>query len=157
MTPLFTAASPSGEILSGDIGRDIAQLLFVRGANVNVRNCYGQTALHLAAWRGSLGVFEFLLENGADVHATDNDGLNALHWVAGVSDTAEAERDLFEKKLRIVQLLISKGVDVHGVSNSGRRCSRRAAGRLASACIPSGSGRRFAIWFGDLKYLEDLS
>jgi ankyrin repeat protein len=37
---------------------------------VNRRDCYGNTALHLAAWNGAKKAFKYLIENGADkVHS----------------------------------------------------------------------------------------
>jgi ankyrin repeat protein len=33
---------------------------------MNQRDCYGNTALHLAAWSGSKKIFKYLVKNGAD-------------------------------------------------------------------------------------------
>ena len=41
---------------------------------------YGQTALHLAAYRGHLASATRLLEGGADLTLRDNDGKTALDW-----------------------------------------------------------------------------
>ena len=45
---------------------------------INEQDEEGQTPLHLAADRGYLDVVSFLIENGANVNAIDNDGFTAL-------------------------------------------------------------------------------
>ncbi|KAH9175454.1 ankyrin [Lactarius sanguifluus] len=47
------------------------------GADINVRDEYGYTALHLAADRGNVAVVEFLLKQGADKTLKDTDGYTA--------------------------------------------------------------------------------
>lgn len=44
-----------------------ARLLLKYGADVNGQNRSGDTALHLAALKGSTKMFNFLLKHGADV------------------------------------------------------------------------------------------
>ncbi|CAN5149750.1 hypothetical protein BH09DEP1_BH09DEP1_4310 [soil metagenome] len=43
------------------------------GANINARNNYGETALHLAAWEGNSCTASILLHYGADKEICDND------------------------------------------------------------------------------------
>ena len=60
----------------GDKGEhplDIQRLLKL-GADINVRNHKGKTALHYAAKAGFLKVIELLIENGATLDAPDKDG-----------------------------------------------------------------------------------
>lgn len=67
-TPLMFALS------EGDnASLECVRVLINRGADVNDRNKYKQTALHLAAL-GSVDVATFLLCNGADVFAEDHNG-----------------------------------------------------------------------------------
>jgi len=48
--------------------------------NVNVRDSYGITPLHYAVINSSKDVIELLLEKGADMNATNNDGESVLQW-----------------------------------------------------------------------------
>ena len=64
----------------GDRGGNVDRVrdLLERGADVNVRNHKGQTALHCAARAGFLDIVALLLDRGADVDATDDDGRTPL-------------------------------------------------------------------------------
>lgn len=48
--------------------------------NINVRDKYGRTPLHYAAAACNPEAMELLIKEGADVLATDNDGVTALHF-----------------------------------------------------------------------------
>ena len=48
---------------------DVVKLLLEKGANVNVKNGHGWTALHYASRDGNTGVAAELMEKGADVNA----------------------------------------------------------------------------------------
>jgi palmitoyltransferase len=39
----------------------------------------GFTALHFSSYRGNIGMIEFLLKKGADMHVVNNHGMNVLH------------------------------------------------------------------------------
>jgi len=56
----------------GDVKTGIAQL--DEGADVNARDCDGDTALMLAAERGHIELVKVLLKNGADVNAANLNG-----------------------------------------------------------------------------------
>jgi len=60
----------------GDVKTAIAQL--AEGADVNARDCDGDTALVLAAERGHIELVKVLLKNGADVNAKNLNGVTAL-------------------------------------------------------------------------------
>lgn len=49
---------------------DVTEWLIAKGANVNARTLYGETALHLAAFRVDVETCRLLLKNGADVNAS---------------------------------------------------------------------------------------
>jgi ankyrin repeat protein len=56
----------------------VLQFLLERGADINVRNRFGETPLHLASFNGVLEVVRLLLEHGADEQAKNNDGKTPL-------------------------------------------------------------------------------
>src|SRR5260370_38516317 len=60
----------------GDVKTAIAQL--AEGADVNARDCDGDTALVLASERGHIELVKVLLKNGADVNAKNLNGVTAL-------------------------------------------------------------------------------
>ena len=60
----------------------IVRLLLSSGADVNVKDRDGWTALHWAAQNGHSAVVQLLLEKGADINAKDQDGRTALYWAA---------------------------------------------------------------------------
>jgi ankyrin repeat protein len=72
----------------GDI--DAVLALLESGANVDVRDRYGQTALMLAAHGGHSGIVETLIAYRADMNITAKFGLSALMLaiVAGHTDIA---------------------------------------------------------------------
>ena len=91
----------------GDRGGNVDRVrdLLDRGADVNVRNHKGQTALHCAARAGFVEIVDLLLDRGADVSATDDDGRTPL---------AAAMRSTVRDKARIVaviKLLKTAGAD----------------------------------------------
>jgi ankyrin repeat protein len=65
---------------SGNLDRTKA--LLDRGADVNKKSGYGQTALHRAASHGHEQVVALLLERGADVNLKDDAGRTALYLAA---------------------------------------------------------------------------
>ena len=59
-----------------------AKLLLEKGAEANIQDEDGWTALYWAAGSGHGAVVETLLEKGADVNIQNKDGWTALHWAA---------------------------------------------------------------------------
>ena len=83
-----------------------ARKLLRGGADVNVRDKHGQTALHSAVhwnWR----MVAALLEYGADVNARDKDGVTALHMAAEVGNE------------KAVKALVAGGADVKAKNKKG--------------------------------------
>lgn len=66
-----------GYAMRDDVAAISALLRASEGADINVRDEYGYTALHLAADRGNVATVEFLLEQGADKTLKDTDGYTA--------------------------------------------------------------------------------
>ena len=75
------------------------------GADIDVRNYKGKTALHCAAKAGFLSVIDLLIEKGATIDAPDNNGETALF---------EAIRSTIkngEKQRAAIEALLVKGAD----------------------------------------------
>lgn len=86
----------------------VVKSLVKAGANVNIKNNKGETALFYATRLEDSTIMELLIDNGADIDATTNYGVTALHEAANECfETTEAE------------LLISKGADVNIKTNNG--------------------------------------
>ena len=58
--------------------RNILSLLLKYGADINKRSGDQRTPVIWAAFRNNIPMLEYLIENGADIHAVDKDGYNAL-------------------------------------------------------------------------------
>lgn len=94
--PLTTALSMDHQ--------ETAEALIKAGANVNdvPRNSnFDDMPLMIAARKGFLSTIELMLEAGADVNASTNDGTSALMYAASRGHTA------------VVQRLIAAGADIH--------------------------------------------
>lgn len=62
----------------GDLQR-VERLVEGLLCDVNVKDEYDNTPLHVAAWYGHLGIVTFLLQRGADVNARNVDDSTSLH------------------------------------------------------------------------------
>ena len=95
-------------ICRGDRGGNpkIVQDLLDQGADVNITNYKGQTALHCAAKAGFVDPIRILLAHGANVNAQDRDGDTPLH-----SACRSSIKNL-ENLQRVVDLLIEGGANL---------------------------------------------
>jgi ankyrin repeat protein len=85
-----------------------AEMLLAAGANVDVSNNFGNTALNYAAIRGYSMIGELLLEHGADHSARrTGDGWTALHIAANNGE------------LPLVKALVDRQADVNAGANYG--------------------------------------
>eukprot|EP00794_Sanderia_malayensis_P006340 gene6340-7066_t len=75
--------------------------LLAAGADINVTDRYGQTALHAAARDWHPDVARFLIDNGADVNKQDIFGRSPI-FIAAALDYAE-----------MIEFLASKGANIH--------------------------------------------
>jgi ankyrin repeat protein len=98
-TPLHLAHSP-----------EIAAVLIENGANVNLKNESGSTALMIAVSNGMLDFVKLLIKHGADVNALDVESNSSLHIACNTMI------DNFE----IVKMLIESGAKVNSRDKEGR-------------------------------------
>lgn len=80
-----------GAVTGGDVAT--VRALLRAGAEINVRDRHGQTALMLAAHRGYREMVEVLVEGGADLNVTAKFNLSAL-MLAIIAGHAEVARVL---------------------------------------------------------------
>src|SRR5262245_17167336 len=76
------ATNPTDTLYSAIRGNDLAALraLLKDPANVNLKDDRGMTPLMCAAFAGSSDAMKLLLDNGADVNATNGFGSTSLMW-----------------------------------------------------------------------------
>ena len=76
---MAAAGTASGSLLGDDEeALEVVKLALEHGVDVNARNDDGDTALHGAAFRGHVPLIQFLVENGAELDATDDLGWTPL-------------------------------------------------------------------------------
>jgi len=107
------SASLLDAIRAGD--PEEVKALLAAGADANVRDGEGWTALMLVTVKGHLEVARALLNAGADVHAKNQKGWAALRFAVSMDD-AEALR-----------LLLEAGADVNGQDAEGDTALMQAA------------------------------
>jgi len=72
--------------------RELSEFLFERGANPNQANWLGMAALHEFAKKGDVENAAYFLDQGADIHARDEDICSTpLAWAAKFGKTAMVE------------------------------------------------------------------
>jgi ankyrin repeat protein len=71
---------------SNDMPGLMERMLQAEPALISAKNNYGQTPLMAACQSANLGITQYLLNNGSDVHARDDNGFTALHWLISFSD-----------------------------------------------------------------------
>ncbi|KAH9969688.1 hypothetical protein BC827DRAFT_23481 [Russula dissimulans] len=105
---------------------EICQLLQVHNADLGVRTIDGGTLLHRAAspghdrHRDQLQIMRWLLDQGADVDARDNNGCTPLHyssfWPGGLGPGSVFIRGTVEAS----RLLLEHGADIQAENNEGK-------------------------------------
>lgn len=71
---------------------ELAKLVVERGADINVRNSGGLTALMQASRQGDAELVSYLIDKGADINAIDNYGGTALSMAANNGHTEVVKR-----------------------------------------------------------------
>jgi ankyrin repeat protein len=123
----------------GDNGEhpDEVQTLLDLGADIDVRNYKGKTALHYAAKAGFLKVINLLIEKGATVDATDQDGETPLfEAIRSTIKDGEKQRAALEALLvkgANPNLRNQKGLTVLQVAQRIRRAEKEKVVELLQA------------------------
>ena len=92
---------------------NIVNALLAAGADVNIANRHGETALHVAALWNHLKIIKTLVAAGADMNASDENGDTAWCYAVGDADVFNA--------------FISAGMHVNKADKEGRRALHCAA------------------------------
>ena len=79
----------------------IMEFLISKGANINLQDGEGKTALHRATDKGKVEIVRMLFDKGADVNIRDYYGCTPLNFLAGRLD------------MEVFKMIIAKGVDVN--------------------------------------------
>ena len=112
--------------------QNIVSLLIASGADVNIRNRYGGTALFDAVRNNSVQCTDLLLKSGADVNIQDKYGNTALLFA--VSEGRELCTDL----------LLKAGADVNITANDGKTALFYAA--TADVNMKDKQGKRALLY-----------
>ncbi|QLG46286.1 ankyrin repeat domain-containing protein [Costertonia aggregata] len=97
---------------------EIMQYLVDKGAKANIEDSHGYSVMNFAAVTGQTNpeLYDFLLENNADIKAKNHDGANALLLVAP-----------FVKDYGTIAYFVSKGLDLKSTDDHGNGVFHYAA------------------------------
>jgi len=121
---------------------DVLRRLLQLGLPLEARDATGRTPLHQHCTRRAVGCVGVLLEAGADIHATDNEGLGVLHYSALAIDGDEAD----EEELIFTFVDAAGGVKTNRQERAQARVIKllldhgKANGRPLSVDAPDGDG-----------------
>ncbi|PVH75127.1 ankyrin [Cadophora sp. DSE1049] len=94
-TPLMSFIVRLRDEESDDQTTQLLGILLKGGASINSRNRQGESALHIAVRLGRRSVTEYLLSQGANVHARTNEGLGVLAHGLRYSERASDDAILY--------------------------------------------------------------
>jgi hypothetical protein len=158
--------------IAGDI--PTLEMLLAYGANIDLVDDDGRTALHTAINQGKTDIVKFLIENGADVNALTKNKQNALHMAqeknnnelveilrnAGAREMTESEKKEFkqDKTIKRASMVVMLGLCFgltywctnHKSSSSGGSSSGSSvASHTCLNCGKSYSGYGYATIGGE--------
>lgn len=84
--------------VAGSKSKEIVEFVLSKNININVKNKYGSTPLHIAVYPE---IAQILINNGADVNEIDNEEETPLHDCAWNG----------EERGEMIKLLLQNGVD----------------------------------------------
>ena len=109
----------------------IAEYLIKQGANVNLKDKDGDTALLAAALKGNLKIFKLLLKKGAKIKVTNKKGSTPLLYAA------------YSGNAKIAEILLEKGADVLVKNKNGTEvismCIKRRNARVLELVMKYGA------------------
>ncbi len=118
---LILAADPNSQGVTDQSQNDMVALLIQLGVDVNTKNEYGWTPLHLAANRGYLAVVQSLIDAGAEVNGIcECHGFLEGGWTALLMAVRQRHG-------KIVETMLAHGADVNAKDNRGQTALMMAA------------------------------
>jgi ankyrin repeat protein len=102
-TPLMLAADNQGFVPD-----EVMELLLNKGAQVDLQDPQGDTALMIAAKAGSMSGVQFLLTKGASVNSKNNQGQTALKLARVIHENKKLYNAALVEE-RIVEMLVKAG------------------------------------------------
>jgi hypothetical protein len=113
-------------LMNATINGDIqAVSFFAKSGNavVNQKNIGGASALHIAARKGDLEISKILIENGANVNATDNEGWTPLM------------RAVMAKNVDLIKVLMNHDADPRKMNSVGETAIVNSASVGCGSCL----------------------
>ncbi len=96
------------------------KILVENGANLELRNEFGMTALYIAAWQGQPECLAMLIRAGADINTTDQWGNSPVAGICEIEPKWEyAINTLDNGQLEALEILLQNGADPNGKNDDG--------------------------------------
>jgi ankyrin repeat protein len=130
---------------------EVLQLLLQAGADVHAKtSSTGQTAVHMAAIAEAAGLndtamVQMLLDHGASVNCTGNEGSTPLHIAAALG------------KVAMVQLLLRRGASINKATDTGATALTAALYRHRPAVVQLLLSKGAAVSADTLRYAAEQS